>query len=877
MKPSMVLDAFALPPEKAIEFLQKKGDALSWDWTDVWQEQHARAFTVAKCTRMDVLQDIRGELQKAIEGGLPFKEFKKNLTPMLKAKGWWGKQTITGPDGTEQKVQLGSPYRLRTIYQTNMQSALMAGRWQGHEETALDRPYLEYIAVLDSRTRPTHKALHGLVFRIDDPFWNTHYPPLDWNCFTPDTLIAAPTRWKPICSFKSGDKIIGGSGEIDTVDAVHSRYYKGTMLRITSEDTGSITTTPDHRILTTRGWIHAKNLSVGDKLVDISKLFQFNDAIHDVDDSHSLFTQDSMAFPIKRDSSIASNLDCQAEIRNHNIDPIRMNTGIKCHIISKTLQVRNKSFFYPSWFKPIIRMALRFCYIQNFPSLCRFSLNVWSRTRRNLRQLCSHCSHPRAIFFSHKLSNMRSFFCFFLVKIHERFSLIFSSRNIADPLGFNSVATMPRRYAEIRDKINQSVIPNTPSCADFPVTHQLLDIESPEGFVGGAPLDLFDSLQSFESWSRSHNVLLVVKAIDKIYYTGNVFNLSVNRDETYCTKIAVVHNCRCRTRSRSERELKREGITPISSDGSMSTKEVLVSKKTGLTEEVNGFKAPNGTTVWTGPGFNYNVGKAGFIPDERKYDKDILSQYSQIVNRNGAARQTLITDLQEVNDVMMDWAKENKWAFPRGYKFVNIGSEDNGIAWTDSKGGIHISDLYHTDKDGKDYLPIVELRDAFANIYKGKALTFNQEYMVETLWHEIMHNRAKGATKIFPEHVKFPMETLNQWVARRTYPRFIRSLGAEPIHQQEILKKGYGYGWCIENLSLLLKEIGLEEETLLRPFQSLLLRSPYETIDIAWANLLAGMSGKSQDKIMSAIADLRLKKAAFSEKLIGLKLNEATR
>ncbi len=176
-----LLYAIGLPPEKAIEYFKSKGFAFSWDWRDLWQQAQARSFTVAKAMRMDVLQTIRDEVQLSLDEGLTFRDFQKDLEPRLKALGWWGKSEIVDADGVVSSVQLGSPYRLKTIYRTNMQTSMMSGRYREMIDGMDIAPYGQYVAVMDSKTRPAHAALNGLVFRLDDPFWATHWPPNGFN------------------------------------------------------------------------------------------------------------------------------------------------------------------------------------------------------------------------------------------------------------------------------------------------------------------------------------------------------------------------------------------------------------------------------------------------------------------------------------------------------------------------------------------------------------------------------------------------------------------------------------------------------------------------------------------------------------------------
>ena len=63
-----------------------------------------------------------------------------------------------------------------------MQTSYQAGRYETQLDNAEDRPYWQYVAVMDSSTRPEHAELNELVFRYDDPFWSSFYPPNGWNC-----------------------------------------------------------------------------------------------------------------------------------------------------------------------------------------------------------------------------------------------------------------------------------------------------------------------------------------------------------------------------------------------------------------------------------------------------------------------------------------------------------------------------------------------------------------------------------------------------------------------------------------------------------------------------------------------------------------------
>ncbi len=169
-------------PKEAVDYIKNKGWKVGFDYRDVWREEHAVGFTVAKAMQMDVLEAIRTEVESAIEEGITLREFQKTLTPRLQKLGWWGRQEMTDPmTGKVVEAQLGSPRRLRTIFNVNCRTARAAGQWQRIERTKKGLPWLLFQIGSSRRHRPQHLAWNGTLLSVDDPWWSSHTPPMGYG------------------------------------------------------------------------------------------------------------------------------------------------------------------------------------------------------------------------------------------------------------------------------------------------------------------------------------------------------------------------------------------------------------------------------------------------------------------------------------------------------------------------------------------------------------------------------------------------------------------------------------------------------------------------------------------------------------------------
>lgn len=260
--PADLKTIFGMEPKSAVAYLKSKGYAITWNWQEMLDQAHDQSFTVAKAMRLDLLSDIRGALETALQDGQTLKQFIADLQPVLESQGWWGQQVIVDSEGVGELVQLGSPRRLKTIYQTNLQSAYMAGRKAEMEQTAETHPYWMYVAILDGKTRPSHRALHGQVFRHDDPIWSAIYPPNGFNCRCRVVALSEAAVKR------RGLKVVSSEGRMFT-ETVETGIDKRTGEVRTAPVTGIRTTDAAGKAITFRtdpGFNHAPGTGLVDML-----------------------------------------------------------------------------------------------------------------------------------------------------------------------------------------------------------------------------------------------------------------------------------------------------------------------------------------------------------------------------------------------------------------------------------------------------------------------------------------------------------------------------------------------------------------------------------------------------------------------------------
>lgn len=183
MQPNLSL-ALNLPPEGALRYFDSLNLPLPANAGEAIAQTAAKARSIAGIYQQEIVGDLLNSLRQSAAEGTPFATWRKNAMVMLRERGLaLDKAGDMVQQSTGEVVGTGlTRHRLQTIFQTQMTNARMASLWQKLQENKDARPYLQYSAINDARTRPAHRALDNVVYHIDDPFWDYFYPPNGFRC-----------------------------------------------------------------------------------------------------------------------------------------------------------------------------------------------------------------------------------------------------------------------------------------------------------------------------------------------------------------------------------------------------------------------------------------------------------------------------------------------------------------------------------------------------------------------------------------------------------------------------------------------------------------------------------------------------------------------
>jgi SPP1 gp7 family putative phage head morphogenesis protein len=215
-----------------------------------------------------------------------------------------------------------------------------------------------------------------------------------------------------------------------------------------------------------------------------------------------------------------------------------------------------------------------------------------------------------------------------------------------------------------------------------------------------------------------------------------------------------------------------------------------------------------------------------------------------------------------VQKVMSELAvKKPEW-FPSGFNSIHAVSNDNLFAAT-LDNTVYFS---AAAKLAAGFKPAIELSRAVQKSGTKEALSFNEDYALETLWHELRHI---GYQHRLPSSVKANtvLESAVQFHARHSYQQLLTELDLTITHQQTIIANGYAYDVEVANFRTLIAALNLNEVSVVAAVDDVLKRNTSSDVLInELAVSLSALTSYSLDKIEYGLKNLN-RQFGFKEKL----------
>lgn len=142
---------------------------------------------------------------------------------------------------TLRKKVKSSEYNANRLMITEMTRVQTEAQHRSFEENGFDQYTFHSLGT----ACPHCLAINGKHFGMEDMQPGVNAPPMHPNCVLPDTKIIAPD-----------------------IEAIMRSEYSGNVVELGLSNGTRLSVTPNHIVLTARGWVRAKNLIKGDKVVN---------------------------------------------------------------------------------------------------------------------------------------------------------------------------------------------------------------------------------------------------------------------------------------------------------------------------------------------------------------------------------------------------------------------------------------------------------------------------------------------------------------------------------------------------------------------------------------------------------------------------------
>lgn len=212
-----------------------------------------------------------------------------------------------------------------------------------------------------------------------------------------------------------------------------------------------------------------------------------------------------------------------------------------------------------------------------------------------------------------------------------------------------------------------------------------------------------------------------------------------------------------------------------------------------------------------------------------------------------------IENLNDVQGILNKLGKQNSFFDNIKLNTFNEGYDEKNNSYTAMKAEhdsreIFLNEVIVPGMYSELKSPSLYIVDAFENIRQGRKFTFDEEYMIETLYHEILHLAAKKWKPLKKGSSQcLAMETMNQFVSRHNYGELLEAVGGEVFWSQKVLLNGKGYSKYLERLNSIKST---KSEKIKREFKQTLLNTDYDKLEL-WLNDFLEKNGKSLKWLLS--------------------------